>query len=367
VAGNGMWSGLVPGSRIAGYVVMEQVGDGEMAAVYLAFDELLGRRVAVKVLTPRLAADQEFRRRFLRESRAVASVEEAHILPVYAAGEAGGALYIATRFVDGGDLASLLRRTAGPLWPGRAADLVVQVAAALDAAHARGVVHRDVKPSNILVESVRGGPEHAYVADFGLAVATSGRTGLSTPGAFTGTPAFVSPEQILGMPLDGRSDQYSLACVAFNILTGIPPFQHDETVAVVRAHVRGDVPKLTSVRPELPAAADAVLARAMAKDPKDRYAFCGDFAAALQEALGIRPRRAGIRRRRTVLPRTHRSLLTAAAPALLAAAGTIRYRGMRKMTVHSGSSRGSAQAASELAVSSACWPASSARRLAPRR
>jgi serine/threonine protein kinase len=286
VASNGMQS-LGPGSRIAGYIIEEQVGVGGMATVYRARDEVLGRVAAVKVLSPSLAADEDFRTRFLRESRAIASVDESHILPVYAAGESAGLLYIATRFVAGGDLAGLVRANGGPLAPDRVASIITQVAAGLDAAHVIGLVHRDVKPGNILIENIPGRPEHAYLSDFGLIKATSGATGLTATGMFMGTPDFCAPEQITGKPVSGASDQYALGCVAFSLLTGTLPFQRDDTIAVLFAHVRDDVPPLTAIRPELPPAVNAVIARAMAKEAGDRYGSCGVFATALRGALNV--------------------------------------------------------------------------------
>ncbi|HUN33112.1 MAG TPA: WD40 repeat domain-containing serine/threonine protein kinase [Trebonia sp.] len=276
---------LGAGSRIAGYVVEGQAGAGGMAVVYRARDEILGRLVAVKVLAPALAADQDFRTRFLRESRAIAAVDEPHVLPVYAAGEADGKLYIATRFVAGGDLATMLRGSNGPLAPDRVAALIEQVAAALDAAHAIGLVHRDVKPANILIENVAGRPEQAYLSDFGLIKPTMEATGLTATGIFMGTPEYCAPEQILGRPVDGRADQYALGCVTFCLLSGVLPYQRDETIATLFAHVKDPVPAVTAVRDELPTAVDAVLARAMAKDPAQRYASCGEFASALRSAV----------------------------------------------------------------------------------
>jgi serine/threonine-protein kinase len=276
---------LGPGSRIAGYVIEEQVGAGGMAVVFRARDEVLGRLTALKVLSPTLAADQEFQTRFLRESRAIAAVDEPHIVPVYAAGEADGVLYISTRFVAGGDLSALLRRNGGPLEPGRAADLIVQVAAALDAAHQIGLVHRDVKPGNILIETRPGRPEHAYLSDFGLTKAASGATGLTVTGMFLGTPDFCAPEQITGRPLDGRADQYALACVAFSLLTGAVPYHREETIATLFAHLNDPIPALTSRHAGLPAAADPVMARALAKEAVNRFASCGEFASALHTAL----------------------------------------------------------------------------------
>lgn len=274
-----------PGSRVAGYLIEEQVGAGGMAVVFRARDEVLGRYAALKIIAPAMADDEEFRARFLRESRTVAAVDSLHIIPVYGAGEAEGLLYIATRYVPGGDLAALMRRSGGLLAPARAATLVEQVASALDAAHAAGLVHRDVKPQNILVDTVPERPEHAFLCDFGLSKGTSSSTGLTVSGQFLGTPDYSAPEQIRGDQVDGRADEYALACVAFALLTGTLPFHREETVATMFAHLQDRVPSLTRLRPELPFAADAVMARALAKPPGERYARCGDFAAALRQAL----------------------------------------------------------------------------------
>ena len=243
---------LGPGSRIGQYVIEQQVGSGGMAVVFSARDETLGRMVALKVLSPALAHDEEFRRRFLRESRSVAAVEESHIVPVYAAGESDGVLYIATRFVPGGDLGSLLRREGQPFAPDRAVSLISQIASALDAAHQAGLVHRDVKPGNVLIDSTPGRPEHAYLADFGLSKATSSATGLTASGAFLGTPDYCAPEQITGKPpVSARSDQYSLACVAFCLLTGSVPYGRGDTIPTLFAHVQDPVPSLAALRPGL--------------------------------------------------------------------------------------------------------------------
>ena len=280
-----MMARLVPGSQLAGYVIEEQVGAGGMAVVFRARDAVLGRLAALKVLSPALAADQEFRARFLRESRAVASVEEPHIIPVYGAGEVDGVLYIATKFVPGGDLADVTERAGGVLEPGRAAGFIEQVAAALDAAHAAGLVHRDVKPGNILVDAAPGRGEHAYLSDFGLSKRSMAATGLTATGTFLGTPDYCAPEQIRGLPVDGRGDQYSLACMAFALLTGSLPFRRQESMATLFAHLNDPVPPLSRYRGDLPPGTDAVLARGLAKEPRDRYAGCGEFAAALRDAL----------------------------------------------------------------------------------
>jgi molecular chaperone DnaK (HSP70)/serine/threonine protein kinase len=277
---------LRPGSRIAGYLLQEQVGQGGMAVVYLALDERLDRRVALKILTPAMSADEGFRLRFIRESKAAAAVDDPHIIPVFEAGEADGVLFIAMRYVPDGDVWSLIRR-GGPLPADQAARVISQVASALDAAHRRGLVHRDVKPANMLVDSGEQGSrlEHVYLSDFGLTKGEPGATALTSAGQFLGTPAYIAPEQIHGRPVDGRADQYALACAAFEILSGSPPFPSDEPMAAILAHVSEPPPSLTSRRPDLPLATDAVLATAMAKEPGDRYASCGAFAAALRLAL----------------------------------------------------------------------------------
>ena len=281
---------LAPGSRVAGYVIEEQVGAGGMAVVYRARDEVLGRLVAVKVLSPALASDEEFRTRFLRESRAVAAVDESHIVPVYGAGDAGGVLYIATRFVPGGDLSRVQRAAHGPLPPAQVADIVSQVASALDAAHAIGLVHRDVKPANVLIERIPGRPEHAYLSDFGLSKSTAAdATGLTVTGRFMGTPDYCAPEQITGGAVDGRADQYSLACVAFSLLAGIVPFSRGDSLSRLFAHVNAPIPVLTAIRPDLPPAVNGVLARGMAKNPAERWGSCAAFAAALRGVLGVGP------------------------------------------------------------------------------
>jgi len=274
------------GSRVAGYRVESQVGRGGMAVVFRGRDERLGRTVALKVLAPALAADEAFRQRFIRESRAAAAVDDPHIIPVYEAGDADGVLFIAMRFVSGGDLRTLVRGT-GPLSARRATGIASPVASALDAAHEAGLVHRDVKPSNMLLDTRPGRPDHVYLSDFGLSKGALSSVGLTGSGLFLGTPDYISPEQIAGRPADGRADQYALACSVFELLCGEPPFSRDHGMAVIYAHLNEPPPTLTSRRPDLPAAVDEVLARAMAKEPADRYPSCGDFADALRLALDI--------------------------------------------------------------------------------
>jgi len=278
-------SGFRAGSLVAGYRLEAQVGAGGMAVVFRARDERLGRLVALKILAPAMAADGAFRRRFIAESRAAAAVDDPHIIPVYEAGEAVGVLFIAMRFVKGGDLRLVLERE-GILAGARAVAFISPVASALDAAHGAGLVHRDVKPANILVDARPGRPDHVYLSDFGVSKGAMSSVSLTGPGQFLGTPAYSAPEQIQGRIVDGRTDQYALACVAYQLLTGTAPFERDQGMAVLLAHLSEPPPSLSSQRPDLPATADQVLAKGMAKAPEKRYGSCSEFANALQEALG---------------------------------------------------------------------------------
>ena len=275
------------GSEIAGYRLEEQIGRGGMASVYRARDVQLGRNVALKVLAPVLALDEAFRQRFIRESRAAAAVDHPYIIPIFAAGESDGVLFIAMRYVQGGDVRTLID-SVGALPAGRAADIITQVAMALDAAHLHGLVHRDIKPANMLLDSVADGAQrdHVYLADFGLSKRSLSVTGLTSIGQFLGTPAYVAPEQVEGRPVDGRADLYALACASFEILSGAPPYERDDDLAVMWAHVSAPPPSLSGRRPDLPAGVDGVIAKAMAKSPADRYPTCLDFALALRGALG---------------------------------------------------------------------------------
>jgi len=279
---------FTPGSRIAGYRLEEEIGAGGMAVVFRARDDRLDRLVALKLLTPWLAADEDFRHRFLRESRAAAAVDDPHIIPVYEAGEAGGVLYLAMRYVSGGDIRSRLRRD-GPFTAARAAAVLSPVASALDAAHGAGLVHRDVKPANVLVDSRPGRPDHVYLSDFGLAKTRSASVQLTRTGLNLGTVAYMAPEQIEGREVDGRADQYALACAAFELLAGVVPFERDQDLAVLYAHLSEPPPSLAARRPDVPAAADGVLARALAKAADDRYPSCRHFTDALRQAFGLQP------------------------------------------------------------------------------
>ena len=281
-------AGFETGSVLAGYRLGAEVGAGGMAVVFRARDERLGRQVALKILAPALASDSEFRRRFIGESRAAAAVDDPHIIPVYEAGEAEGVLFIAMRFVGSGDLRAVLARE-GPLAPERAVEFVSQVASALDAAHRAGLVHRDVKPANILVDTSADRPDYAYLSDFGISKAVMASAGLTGTGQYLGTAVYSAPEQIEGRAVDGRTDQYALACVTYELLTGAVPFERDQVAEVLLAHLSEPPPSLGSRRPGLPGAVDEVLARAMAKVPEKRYGTCQEFADALRAALGGRP------------------------------------------------------------------------------
>ena len=294
---------VLPGSgmpgKIAGYRLEGYIGEGDMAVVRLAHDERLDRKVAVKILSPELARDTAFRARLLHQVRAAAEIDHPHILPVYGAGDASGIVYVVMRYVQGGDARSLLS-PLGPLAFARAWKIIAQVASALDTAHAHGVIHRNVKPANMLFDasSEVGGRtgdwadghrfDHVYLSDFGMRrdwspdeIITAARSG--------GTLDYVAPEQIEGRALDGRADLYSLACTGFELLCGTAPFGQDQGLTAMYAQLYAPPPLATTLRPDLPAAVDVVLATALAKNPADRYATCGQFAEELRTALGLVP------------------------------------------------------------------------------
>lgn len=273
-------AGLTAGSRIAGYLLEEQVGQGAAGVVFQARDDLRGVPVALKVIRPALAADEAFASRLLREAEAAAAVGDPHILPVLQAGQADAKLFVAMPFIRGGDARSLLRRE-GALPAQRVVPIVWRVASALDAAHAAGLVHGDVKPGNVLVESRPDQPDLVYLSDFGQ------RRGLAPGPVLAGTTRAnqaldcIAPEQAEGRQADGRADQYALACVAFELLTGVPAFAHDQPGLVSSP----EPPAATSLRPDLPPALDSVLAKAMAQVIAYRYGNCREFADALHAAF----------------------------------------------------------------------------------
>jgi len=276
------------GTQVAGYRIEEPIGHGGMAVVYRALDIKLERWVALKILAPEIASDESFRQRFIGESRAAAAVDHPHVIPVFEAGEADGVLFIAMRYVGGGDVRTLLGQL-GPMDAMRVCTIINQVASALDAAHASRLVHRDVKPANMLLGAVAGSghPDHIYLSDFGLSKESLSAAGLTMAGQFLGTLDYIAPEQIEGRPVDGRADLYALACAAFELLSGTPPFTHDQKEALIWAHLSEAPPPLSARRADLPPAVDWVMAKALAKSPDDRYGSCLEFSASLRTACGL--------------------------------------------------------------------------------
>ena len=268
-----------PGSEFAGHRIEAVIGRGGMGVVYRARNLALDLDRALKVLAPRLSSDPRFRDRFRRESRLAASIEHPNVIPVHAAGEESGQLYIAMRLVEGRDLRDLISDD-GPLEPDTAATLVAEVAAALDAAHLAGLVHRDVKPANVLVGG-GGDAGRVYLTDFGISrTAQAGETVTAT-GEVVGTADFIAPEQVAGDSVDRRADVYALGGVLHYVLTGEPPFPRENELATLFAHANAPRPRPSATRAGVPAALDEIVARAMAVRPEDRYESAGDLAAAL--------------------------------------------------------------------------------------
>ena len=285
------------GRRLGHYRIDGVLGKGGMSVMYRATDIRLGRKVALKVIAEHLTEDPEFRERFVDEARNTSAIDHANVVPLYDFGEVDGLLYIAMRLVDGSDLASLIKD--GPLTPARAMILLGQVAEALDNLHERGLVHLDVKPANVLVTSRESTREHVYVADFGLT--RRGATGHRTRGGdFLGSPTYAAPEHLRGEPVDGRTDEYSLACVLFACLAGRPPFQ-GQVPEVIQGHLNREAPRLTEFI-SLPPMIDEVIRRGMAKTPNARYADCRELMAAARQALAGLPQPNVVPPRRAPLP-----------------------------------------------------------------
>ena len=274
-----MASELQPGDVFAGHRIDGVTGRGGMGVVYRAMQLDLRRMIALKLIAPSLAQDPGFRERFIRETRVAAKIDHPNVIPVYYAGEEEGRLFLAMRYVEGDDVRTLLRRE-GKLPPRRAASIVGQVAGALDAAHAHGIVHRDVKPANILLDT----GDHAYLTDFGLTKRVHSTSGVTHAGGWVGTLGFVSPEQIRGEQVDARSDVYALGCVLHHVLVGEPPYQRDSDEATLWAHLNAPPPRLDGDVPE--AFAD-IVERALAKDPDDRYQSAGALGRAVMDAAGL--------------------------------------------------------------------------------
>jgi YVTN family beta-propeller protein len=271
------------GAEFLGYRIESLAGRGGMGVVYRAYDLRLKRAVAMKLIAPELSELEDFRSRFLTETELAASLEHPNVVPIHDAGEVDDQLYIAMRYVEGGELRTLLQRE-GRLEPERAVAICRQIGAALDAAHARGLVHRDVKPSNVLLDE----NDHVYLADFGLSRPLADAGQPHGAGLSVGTPAYAAPELIEDRESDARSDVYSLGCVLYECLTGEPPYGGGSDLAVLWAHLQEAPPKASERGPELPAAIDAVITDALAKEPGERPKTCGELVDAAREALCLR-------------------------------------------------------------------------------
>jgi serine/threonine-protein kinase len=274
------------GTNVAGYAIESVLGRGAMGVVYVARQDPPARRVALKLIAPAFAGDEVFRRRFLREATAAAAIEHPHILPVYAAGETNGILFMAMRLVDGQDLGEILRRSP-ELSLERVVRIIRQIGEALDAAHARGLIHRDVKPGNVLVthQSDAEDADFCYLTDFGVSTWTaSSAAAITLTGQMVGTASYVAPEQIEGGSVDGRADLYSLGCVLFECLTGRAPFSGRQAAAILYAHLHEEPPPPSSIRQDLPAGVDDITSRALRKAPDERYASCRELSHDLREA-----------------------------------------------------------------------------------
>jgi serine/threonine protein kinase len=272
------------GDEFAGHRIECLLGRGGMGVVYLAEHIHLSHRRALKILAPELATDETFRQRFIRESRLAAKVEHHNIVPIYDAGESGGLLYIAMRYVEGTDLEALLR-DRGRLSPHDTVSILAQVGGALDAAHAASLVHRDVKPANILIAQARREKGRVFLTDFGLTKRMDSRSRLTQTGLFLGTLDYVAPEQTLGQDIDGRADVYSLGCVLYRCLTNEVPFPRNLQTAVIAAHLMSERPKPSSLAPGLPREWDGVVAKAIAKNREERYGTCSELIEAATDVL----------------------------------------------------------------------------------
>jgi Protein kinase domain len=277
------WIELADGDEFAGYRIERRLGRGGMGVLYLALEPGLQRRVALKLIAPEAAADEVFAQRFAEESRIAASIEHPNVVPIYAAGEEDGVPFIAMRYVAGSDLGRRLSRE-GRLEPADAVALIAQVGNGLDAIHAAGLVHRDVKPANVLL-SDGAGAGHAYITDFGVARNVATNSGLTQTGRFVGTLDYVAPEQISGATVDARVDVYALGCLLFKLLTGEVPFPRDGEAARLYAHLNDPPPAPSLYVPKVSMALDDVVVRAMSKQPDDRYPSAGDLGRAAEAAL----------------------------------------------------------------------------------
>jgi streptogramin lyase len=300
------------GTDFVGYRIEGLIGRGGMGVVYRAYDLRLKRNVALKLVAPELVLDDAFRARFERETELAMALEHPNVVPIYDAGDVDGRLYMAMRLVEGSDLRAILRAET-TLPPARAFDLCRQIGSALDAAHAKGLVHRDVKPSNVLVDA----DDHVYVADLGLSRRLDDQTATVSTDRSIGTPAYLAPEQIEGGPIDGRADVYALGCLFYECLTGEPPFTRDSRLALAWAHLEEEAVPPSVRTPGLSQRVDAVVAKALAKSPDDRYASCAAFTDDAQEALGLGP------------PRGSRRVVAALVVACLVVAAAVAFAFLR--------------------------------------
>jgi len=276
---------LADGATFAGYTIVRLLGAGGMGEVYLAQHPRLPRRDALKVLPASVSADGEYRERFDREADIAATLWHPHIVGVHDRGEFEGQLWISMDYVEGTDAACLLRQSYPDGMPrGEVAEIISAVADALDYAHQRNLLHRDVKPANILLANPEGSDQRILLADFGIARWTNDISGLTATNMTVGTVSYAAPEQLMGERLDGRADQYALAATTFHLLSGRPPFQHSNPAVVISQHLSATPPAIGAQRPEL-AGLDPVLAKALAKSPADRFERCADFARALAHQL----------------------------------------------------------------------------------
>ncbi|MFC9433504.1 serine/threonine-protein kinase [Nocardia sp. NPDC057030] len=281
---------LAPGTVVAGYRIERKLGTGGMGSVYLARHPRLPRRDAVKILSETHGANEAFRARFRREAEIAARLDHPNIVAVYDCGADDDRLWIAMQFVAGYDAAELIARGREAVPPQRAIDIVAGAASGLDEAHRAGLLHRDVKPANILIEPGGEGPDRILVTDFGIARAADDSASLTTAGSVLATLAYAAPEQIRGDALDHRVDVYALGCTLYQLLTGTVPFPRESPAAVMQAQLSATPPRPSAAGPAVPRALDAVVARALAKDPDERYQSCGELAQAAAAALLAKPR-----------------------------------------------------------------------------
>ena len=276
---------MAEGTDFAGYTIVRCLGSGGMGEVYVAQHPRLPRQDALKVLRPEMSTNQEFRERFLREADLTAALSHPNIVGVYDRGEFDGQLWISMEYVDGTDVSRLLRGVGG-VSDDQAVAIISAVADALDYAHQHDLLHRDVKPANILISDTDPASRRIKLADFGIARCANDSAGLTATNMTVGTVFYAAPEQLTGSIIDGRADQYALAATAFQLFTGAPPFENSNAAVIIGKHLSAPPPSLSQSRPDL-AALDPVLAKALAKDPKDRHDKCADFARALQHGLGV--------------------------------------------------------------------------------